>query len=78
MMSSLPNALIPSVRLSSNSKLRKRTLRKKADIDITRNEGSIDIVTSLSNIPYATNANGELIPGVLVYIMEGVMPLIKV
>ena len=77
-MNSLTNAQVASVKLISNSQLRKKIVCKKVDAATDCNEGSKDIVTSHSNILYVTNANGELIPGVLVYIMEGALPLIKV
>ena len=77
-ISSLPNAQIPSVKLNSNSQFVKKIVCKAVDSNTDHNEGSIDIVTSHSNICCVTNANNRLIPGVLVYIMEGVIPLIKV
>ena len=77
-MSSLTSEQAGSVKLISNSQLRKKIICKKIDTDTDHNEGSKDIIISHSNIPYVTNANGELIPGVLVYIMEGALPLIKV
>ena len=73
--SNLPKAQVAIMKLNSSSQLR-RTICKKVDIDNTESEKMT--VTSHSNIPYVTNANGELIPGVLIYIMEGVLPLIKV
>ena len=74
MMSNLPKAQVASMKLNSNTQLRRRTVRKKVDID----NYDTEMITAHSNIPYVTNANGELIPGVLVYVMEGVLPLIKV
>jgi len=34
--------------------------------------------TTAIDISYVTNKNGEIIPGLLVYIMEGVLPLLQV
>ena len=34
--------------------------------------------TTAINIPHVTNQNGEVLPGLLIYIMEGVLPLLKV
>ena len=34
--------------------------------------------TTAVDIPHVTNKNGEIIPGLLVYIMEGVLPLLEV
>ena len=36
------------------------------------------IMTSHRSIPFVTNQDGELDPGVLVYVLEGILPLIKV
>ena len=30
------------------------------------------------NIPFVTNQDGELVPGLLIYLMEGVLPMLKV
>ena len=65
------------MKLASNRQLRRRTT-KGVHIDGDRDKEYGRVVTSHANIPYVTNANGELIPGVLQYIMEGVLPLIKV
>ena len=74
-ISNLPEGQAVFVKLNNNAQLRKRAIEK---VDDDNNKGYEKIVTSHLNIPYVTNANGELIPGVLVYIMEGVLPLIKV
>lgn len=72
-MSNLPKAQVLSVKVNNNTELRRRTVRK-TDIAAEHEK----IVTSHCNIPYVTNVNGELIPGLLVYVMEGILPLIKV
>ena len=77
-MSSLTSAQATSVKLISNSQLRKKIISKKINTDTDHNEGSKDKVISHSSIPYVTNVNGELIPGILIYIMQGALPLIKV
>ena len=66
--SDLPKAQIATMKLYSSSQLRRTN----------RNTESEKMITSHSNVPYVTNANGELIPGVLIYIMEGALPMIKV
>lgn len=41
-------------------------------------EYKIIVKTTAINIPHVTNQNGEMLPGLLIYIMEGVLPLLKV
>jgi len=76
-MSNLPKAQVAHMKLNNDSQLRRRTIRR-IDTDTEFTKEHEQIVISHSNIPYVTNANGELIPGVLIYIMEGILPLIKV
>ena len=35
-------------------------------------------MSNQKDIPFVTNKDGELIPGLLIYIMEGVLPMLKV
>ena len=35
-------------------------------------------MSAQKNIPYVTGKDGELIPGLLIYLMEGILPLLKV
>ena len=35
-------------------------------------------MSNQKNIPFVTNTDGELIPGLLIYIMEGILPMLKV
>jgi len=35
-------------------------------------------VTTAYNIPFVTDEKGEIAPGVLLYIMEGILPMLKV
>lgn len=35
-------------------------------------------ITAAQNIPFVTDEKGEVTPGVLLYIMEGVLPMLKV
>ena len=35
-------------------------------------------ITATQNIPFVTDENGEIAPGILLYIMEGVLPMVKV
>ena len=35
-------------------------------------------VTAAYNIPFVTDEKGEIAPGVLLYIMEGILPMLKV
>lgn len=78
-MSDLPKAQVESMKVNNNSQLRRRIIRRiDSDTDPEFTKEYKQTLTLHSNIPYVTNANGELIPGVLIYIMEGVLPLIKV
>ena len=48
---------------------------------ISRREKSTiehNCMTSHCNIPFVTNQDGELMPDVLIYVFEGVLPLIQV
>ena len=76
-LSNLSKTQVASMKLASNQQLRRRAT-KRVHIDGDHGKEYGKVVTSHANIPYVTNANGELIPGVLQYIMEGVLPLIKV
>ena len=76
-LSNLPKAQVASMKLASNPQLRRRTM-KAVHIDGGHSKEIGKVVTSHSNIPYVTNSSGEMIPGVLQYVMEGVLPLIKV
>lgn len=73
-LSNLPKAQVAFMKLTSNSQLRRRT--RKIGGGAQHDKGNV--VTTHFNVPYVTNTNGELIPGVLEYVMEGVLPLIKV
>ena len=35
-------------------------------------------ITAAQNIPFVTDEKGEITPGILLYIMEGVLPMLKV
>ena len=35
-------------------------------------------ITTTQNIPFVTSEMGEIIPGVLLYVTEGVLPMLKV
>ena len=35
-------------------------------------------MSNQKNIPFVTNKDGELIPGLLIYLMEGILPMLKV
>lgn len=36
------------------------------------------VITAAKNIPFVTDEKGEVTPGVLLYIMDGVLPMLKV
>jgi len=36
------------------------------------------IITAAPSLPFVTDEKGEITPGVLLYIMEGVLPMLKV
>ena len=41
--------------------------------------GHIDkTMTTTQNIPFVTNEKGEIAPGILLYVTEGVLPILKV
>ena len=52
-----------SVRMSRN----RQGIRKRAKT-----------MSTAKNIPYVTDKDGELIPGLLLYLMEGILPMLKV
>ena len=35
-------------------------------------------MSNQKNIPFVTSKDGELIPGLLIYLMEGILPMLKV
>ena len=35
-------------------------------------------ITAAQNIPFVTDEKGEITPGILLYLMEGVLPMLKV
>ena len=35
-------------------------------------------MSTAKNVPFVTNENGELFPGLLLYLMEGILPMLKV
>ena len=39
---------------------------------------AIKAITAAHNIPFITDEKGELAPGILLYIIEGVLPMLKV
>ena len=69
------NNLPPSEIASAKSSLTSRSLRTSQNMQ--RNSRNKTISTA-RNIPYVTDKDGELIPGLLLYLMEGVMPVLKV
>lgn len=38
----------------------------------------VKTITAAQNIPFVTDENGEIAPGILLYIMEGILPMLKV
>ena len=76
--SNLPKAQVAqAMKMSCSSQLR-RTIGRKVAAGAGYSTESDKMIISHSNAPCVTNANGELIPGVLMYIMEGALPMIKV
>ena len=43
-----------------------------------KHENITKVVTVAQNIPFVTDEKGEIIPGILLFIMEGVLPMLKV
>ena len=39
---------------------------------------AIKAITAAQNIPFVTDEKGEIAPGILLYIMEGILPMLKV
>ena len=35
-------------------------------------------ITTTHNIPFVTNEKGEIAPGILLYVTEGILPMLKV
>lgn len=38
----------------------------------------VGTMSAVTNVPYVTNTEGQLVPGLLIYLMEGIIPLLKV
>ena len=69
------NNLPPNEIPLAKSSLTSRSLR------ISQNKQSIRRTKTISttrNIPYVTDKDGNLIPGLLLYLMDGVIPVLKV
>ena len=71
-LNNLPPSEMPSAKYSLTSK----------SVRMPRNKQGIrrrtKTICAARNILYVTNKDGELIPGLLFYLMEGVMPMLKV
>ena len=71
-LNNLPPSEVPSVKHNLTSK----------SVRISRNKQGIrrrtKTMSTARNILYVTDKDGELIPGLLLYLMEGVMPMLKV
>ena len=67
------NGVVRVMRTLSRSEVVSLTLRKNACF-----VGQKKIVSSHCSIPFVTNQDGEIDPGVLLYVLEGVLPLLKV
>ena len=76
--SNLPKAQVALMKMSCSYQLRRRTISRKVAADAGYNTESEKMIISHSNAPCVTNANDKLIPGVLIYVMEGALPMIKV
>ena len=66
---------------SSQVKSAKENLTSRATIIRRDNQGFRQRAKTMSNqkdIPFVTNTEGELIPGLLIYLMEGILPMLKV
>lgn len=70
------NALDTNEATSAKSNLTSRSVRTR------RNKQGMLVrrrtKTMCGGILYVTNKDGELIPGLLIYLMEGIMPMLKV
>ena len=68
----LPKSELPAAK----SNLTSRSVR------VCRNKQGIrrrtKTMSTVKNIVFVTDKSGELIPGLLIYLMEGVMPMLKV
>ena len=43
-----------------------------------KHERTAKAITAAQNVPFVTDEKGEIAPGILLYIMEGVLPMLKV
>ena len=66
------NNLPPNEIPLAKSSLTSRSLRISQSIRRTKT------ISTTRNIPYVTDKDGKLIPGLLLYLMDGVIPVLKV
>ena len=71
-LNNLPTSQIPSAKFNLTSKS-VRVCRSKQGI-----RKRTKTMSNASNILYVTDKDGELIPGLLIYLMEGILPMLKV
>jgi len=71
----LPDSEAAAARSSLTSRSVKLKRRKDGQSGTRKRVGTMSAVT---NVPYVTNKEGELVPGLLIYLMEGVVPMLKV
>lgn len=71
-LNNLPSSQIPSAKSNLMSRS-VRTCRNKQGI-----RKRTKTMCTARNILYVTDKDGELIPGLLLYLMEGILPMLKV
>lgn len=71
-LSNLDKSQIPLARQNLTS----RSIRIRRDKEGKRRK--ISTTSNAKNIPYVTSKDGELPPGLLPYIMEGILPMLEV
>lgn len=50
--------------------------RRRDELQETRKR--VGTMSAVTNVPYVTDKEGQLVPGLLIYVMEGIVPMLKV
>ena len=62
--------------VAARSSLTAQSVKLKRRRDGQRKRAST--MSAVTNVPFVTNKEGELVPGLLIYLMEGIVPMLKV
>jgi len=71
----LPEDQAAAARSSLTARSVKLKRRRDGQSGTRKRVGTMSAVT---NVPYVTNKEGQLVPGLLIYVMEGIIPMLKV